>query len=286
MNITVTTRPVTDRPIWSATRLKTLLTCPRQFRYAYVDLIPTPATAPLVFGRMLHETLCFLHERHMAERQLPPIMEVLQQFDRLWSRALDEERPLFRKGAPSPQMHTTIAHEVLRAFLSAQEKSGPPLLAELAFEVEAAGHTLCGIIDRVDEGPDGLIIVDFKSGQRKPPLAEVERDLQLTLYAFAARQVLRQPVERVVYYHLRDGSQLTATRDESHFNWLLDTVLPHAVTVLEREQFPPHYGYWCNFCDFREICRAQNAVEQNAAEQKGKDSGVKGGEEPWPTPPS
>jgi hypothetical protein len=69
-------------------------------------------------------------------------------------------------------------------------------------------------------------------------------------------------VERVIYYHLRDGSQLTATRDESHFGWLLDTVLPHAVQMLERDKFPPHFGYWCNWCDFRHLCAAHNATEQ------------------------
>ena len=276
MNVTVTSHPT-----WSATRLKTLLLCPRQFKYQYVDLIPSVPTSPLVFGRVLHETLCFLHERQMAEGRLPSIAEVLLHFDRLWSRALDEEHPFFRIGAPSPEAHMTIAHEVLRAFVSAQEKSRPPLVAELAFEVQAAGHTLCGIIDRVDEGESGLIIVDFKSGQRKPPLAEVERDLQLTLYAFAARQVLGQPVERVVYYHLRDGSELISIRDASHFDWLLETVLPHAVQMLDRRQFPPHYGYWCNWCDFRNLCRAQDAAEQTSKDVKGKD-----GEKPWPTLPS
>ena len=234
MNLTVS-----HQPAWSATRLKSLLLCPRQFKYAYIDLIPSVPTAPLGFGRVLHETLCFLHEHQMAERQLLSIIEVLQHFDRLWIQALDEEDPFFRIGAPAPEAHTTIAHEILRAFVSAQENNAPPVVAELAFEVETAGHRLCGIIDRVDEGESGLIIVDFKSGQRKPPLAEVERDLQLTLYAFAARQVLGQPVEQVIYYHLRDGSQLTTTRDASHFDWLRDTVLPHSVQLLEREQFPP-----------------------------------------------
>src|SRR5687767_899328 len=124
MNLTVS-----NQPVWSATRLKSLLLCPRQFKFAYIDLIPSVPTAPLVFGRVLHETLCFLHEHQMVEQQLPPINEVLQHFDRLWIQALDEERPFFRIGAPAPEAHKTIGHEILRAFVSAQENSGPPLVA-------------------------------------------------------------------------------------------------------------------------------------------------------------
>ncbi len=285
MNPVIAVQPIVAvQPRWSATRLKTFLNCPRQFHYAYVAGIPAVPTSPLVFGRVLHQVLCFAHERQMAERKLPPVAQVLEQFDGLWSRALDEEQPFFRPGAPSPQMHTTLAHELLRAFLSAHQDKAPPLAVELAFEIEAAGHALCGVIDRVDEGQSGLIIVDFKSGARKPPLADVERDLQLTLYAFAAQKVLEQPVEQVVHYHLRNSSQIATQRGESEFEWLLDKVLPHVAQAVEREQFSPRYGYWCNWCDFRELCRAQD--ERDHAERnypQPEPETAKGGEA-WPTP--
>jgi putative RecB family exonuclease len=277
MSATIATDAAPTRMVWSATRLKSLLLCPRQFRYSYIDLIPAVPTAPLVFGRVLHEALCFLHERQMETRELPTIRDALGRFDGLWGRALEAEQPFFRPGASTPDGYTATGHEVLRAFVKAHESARPPLMVELAFEVSAGAHSLCGIIDRVDEGDNGLVIVDYKSGQRKPPLTEVERDLQLTLYAFAARQVLGQPVEKVVYYHLRDGSELTATRGESDFDWLLDTVLPHAAQTLERAEFPPHVGYWCAWCDFREVCQLERQREAHQAQ-------VKEGEPTWPTP--
>lgn len=257
---------ISTRPVWSASRLKTFLTCPRQFRYSYVDKVPSVPTSPLVFGRVLHETLCFAHERQMSERQFPPIGEVLEQFDGLWQRALDEEHPFFRPGAPTPEAHLTLAHELLRAFRAAPANQTPPLTVELAFEMEAGEHRLCGVIDRVDEGESGLVIVDFKSGARKPTPTELENELQFTIYAFAAAKVLGQPVSQVVHYHLRDGSHLPTKRSEEDFDWLVERLIPYVARAVEREEYPPRYGHWCNWCDYRELCQAQNQMTRRNAE--------------------
>lgn len=267
---------IATRPVWSASRLKTFLTCPRQFRYAYVDKIPSVPTSPLVFGRVLHQTLCNAHERQMETRRFPPIGEVLSHFDDGWKRALDEELPFFRPNALTPDAHITLAHELLRAFLASPHNQNPPLSVELAFEVDVGEHKLCGIIDRVDEGGNGLVVVDFKSGARKPPPSELENELQFTIYAFAAEKVLGQSVERVVHYHLRDGSQLPTQRDERDFEWLVDKLLPHVAGAVEREQFAPRPGHWCNYCDFRELCQAENHRHFRQKE----------GEELWPLPSS
>ncbi len=251
---------------WSATRLKTYLTCPRQFRYSYVDCIPSVPTSPLVFGRTLHEALCFTHERQMQSGNLSPLSEVLERFDALWQNALTREQPFFRPGAPSPQQLQTTGHEILRAYLSNASNAKMPLAAELAFEVQAGDYKLAGIIDRVDEGENGLVIVDFKSGTRKPKEIDLEGDLQFTLYAFALSRMMDRPVERVVHYHLRDGTRLEAIPTEEHFAWLLDEVLPYVAGAVAREEFAPRCGYWCNWCNFRELCRAENA--RNFAEVK------------------
>lgn len=250
---------------WSATRLKTYLTCPRQFRYAYVDAIPSIPTAPLVFGRTLHEVLCFGHERQMQKGQLPTAPEMLAHFDTLWQDALAKEHPFFRSGAPTPGQLETTGHEILRAYLSAPENAAAPLAAELAFEVEVGDIRLAGIVDRVEEGETGLVIVDFKSGTRKPKEADLACDLQFTLYAFAIGRMMGQRVERVVHYHLRDGSRFDVMPTDEQFAWLLDEVVSHVAGAVAREEFAPRAGFWCNWCDYRELCQAENARHHEEA---------------------
>lgn len=46
----------------SASRLKMYLTCPRQFKYVYVDELPLIVTGALAFGQTIHRTL---HELHL-----------------------------------------------------------------------------------------------------------------------------------------------------------------------------------------------------------------------------
>lgn len=257
MTATLPVVTVETRPHWSATRLKSLLLCPRQFRYAYVDLIPAVPTAPLVFGRVLHETLLFIHQRQMDGQELPVAGETLLRFDALWQQALEEENPLFRAGAPDSAQHAKLGHEILRGYLHSVEGTKPPLAAELTFEIAVGDEKLRGVIDRIDEQDDGLVIVDFKSGARKLSAQEIERDLQLTVYAFAAHQVYGCPTARVAQFYLRDGTYLRSLRGPADFAWLVEEILPHARRVLSDNQYPAHTGYWCNWCDYREVCKAE-----------------------------
>jgi putative RecB family exonuclease len=244
-------------PHWSATRLKSLLLCPRQFRYAYVDQIPAVPTAPLVFGCVVHETLLFIHQRQMDGQELPQPGETLLRFDALWQQALEKENPFFRAGAATPEQHTKLGHEILRSYLRSVTGTKPPLAAELRFEITVGDEKLCGVIDRIDEQEDGLVIVDFKSGARKLSPQEVERDLQLTIYAFAAQQLYGRSTARVAQYYLRDGTFLRSLRGPDDFAWLTEEILPHARRVLRDEQFPPRTGYWCNWCDYKNLCRLE-----------------------------
>ncbi|BCM94129.1 hypothetical protein IAD21_06032 [Abditibacteriota bacterium] len=253
------------RVTWSATRLKTYLTCPRQFKYVYVDGIPAIPTAPLVFGGALHEALCFGHEQQMISGQLPPTASLLARFDALWQDALETDEPFFRAGGLTPPQYVRTGHEILRAYAAAPDNATAPLAAELAFELEIGGYGFTGVVDRLDEGKDGLVIVDFKSGARKPTKADLEGDLQFTLYALAIEGMLGRPVERVVHYHLRDGSRFDVMPSKERSEQLLVQVVPQVDGAISQGEFAPKAGYWCNWCHYRELCRAENAIGNKEA---------------------
>lgn len=199
------------------------------------------------------------HSKQLGEGDAPHIGEVLLRFDTLWQQALEAERPFFRPSALTPERHATLGHEILRAYLQGNRETPAPLAAELAFEIMVGDQTLRGVIDRIDEAPEGLIIVDFKSGQRKLSPQEVERDLQLTVYAFAAEQLYGKSVAQVAQYYLRDGTYIPARRGADDFASLTGEILPYAMRVVHDGQYPARIGYWCNWCDFRELCRAERA---------------------------
>ncbi len=250
---------------WSASRLKKLLQCPRQFRFAYIDRLPTVVTAPLAFGRAVHDAIKCAHEEQMVEGVLPPVGGTIARFDALWEEALQGE-VLFRPSHPLPHRYLTMGHEALRVFQSLNQNAKPPLAVELPFEVKIVGDdetfVLRGIIDRVDEviGDDGecaLVVIDYKSGSRKLKVEEAQGDLQLTMYALALRHMLGIGVERVEFHLLRDGQVLASQRGDMAFGHLTGEVLPYAAKTLKEGEFVPCPGYWCRWCDFQGPCQKE-----------------------------
>ena len=71
-----------------------------------------------------------------------------------------------------------------------------------------------------------------------------------------AGQLFEAPVERIVYYHLRDQSPLVTLRDADDYRRLEEGVLMPVAAGIESECFPPQRGWWCRFCDYREACAA------------------------------
>jgi len=252
---------------WSASRLKKMLLCPRQFRFAYVDRLPTVTTAPLAFGRAVHEAVRYAHEEQMMGGTLPPIRSLLEWFDELWTVAQEEE-VLFRPSHPTSYAYQTMGHEALRVFHALNGNAAPPLAVELPFEVEVRGRNaqgeeemflLRGIVDRVDEvvtarGESALVVVDYKSGSRKPKPEEAQGDVQLTLYSLALRQMLGIRVERVEFHLLRDGQVLASERHNAALDHLTHELLPYASETMVKGEFKPCPGYWCRWCDFQEPC--------------------------------
>lgn len=251
----------TGRFKWSASRLKRLLQCPRQFRYVYIEGLPTATTAPLAFGRVIHEVVCAAHEAQMTDGGLPSPEALLARFDAGWEEILARQEILFRASHPAPERYVKQGHETLRVFHALNQKAAPPLAVELAFEVEIGPHLVRGVIDRVDEvtgseGERALVIVDYKSGTRRPTQTEAHSDVQLTLYAQALEKWLALPVVGVEFHALRDGTQIASTRGPNQFHWLRDA-LSYGERVRAEGAYPPCPGYWCRWCDYQSQCQAE-----------------------------
>lgn len=244
----------------SATRIKQYLTCPRQYRYVYVERLPVTLTPQLVFGKAIHQVLQQLHIWYLENDALPGQDEAFTQFMELWREALRVGQPIFTEKSGTPEQFETIAGPIIGNFLR-RYGSLPPLAVEFAFELEWRDHVLCGIIDRIEVADTGLVVVDFKTGKAKPTIASLNNDLQLTIYAYAVEQVFSVPVERVVFHHLRSDAEMPTTRDAGDFRHLLEAVLPSVVSGIEAGMFPPSYGFHCNWCDFRERCQQESMAE-------------------------
>lgn len=221
-------------------------TCPAKYRFQYEDRVPTAASPALAFGDSLHRALYLFHDRPVPVA--PSLGELWSALDDVWvSRGYRDEA--------EERLYREHGREVLARYHrdNADEYRIPAAL-EFRFQVEVEGVTLSGVIDRMDRLPGGgYEIIDYKTSRRLPPRARVDRDLQLSLYHLAAREVWGIEAERLTLYFLLPGERMSTGRTASDVHDLRRRV----ATIAERidaGMFEPRENPLCDWCDYQRLC--------------------------------
>ncbi|WP_416768685.1 PD-(D/E)XK nuclease family protein [Sulfurimonas sp. ST-25] len=241
------------RPL-SATALKTFLECRRRFYHRYVAAIaphelPREMPEEHAIGNALHNALRDVYAEQEQYRDAKTLKAAVAQalaahsggsplerfLEQLWLKKLD---PFFE-------------HEINR-FAEVRVKA-----CETKLTMEHAGLTLEGRIDRIDHGPEGLEVLDYKSG--KYPLYTVKTvenatDFQLEFYALLSEQL--GEVAYAGYYDLNSGE---IVRDPLHGRKreLLDG---HLAELRETKRFSfdlTEELSACRFCDYAHLCQRE-----------------------------
>lgn len=122
---------------------------------------------------------------------------------------------------------------------------------ELNFQVPVGKGKIMlnGYIDRIDRNSDGkLVVVDYKTGKERDQ-ADVDDDLQLSLYAFAIRKMFGENEDELYLHFIKSGNKVKTTRAKEHFDDLLNTV-KYVKNGIENQQFEPSEGKQCRYCYF------------------------------------
>jgi RecB family exonuclease len=230
----------------SYSSINTYETCPAKFKYQYEERLPTTASPALAFGDSLHRALHRFHDRPVP---VAPSLEELH--DMLASEWVTEG---YRD--PSEEgLYLDHARQVLAEYHRVNADSFRiPAALEFRFTVEVEGIELSGMIDRMDRIPGGgYEIVDYKTNRRLPPKAAVDRDLQLSLYYLAAREIWGIEPERLTLYFLLPGERITTFRTPADADELKRRIATIAERIAARK-FEPRQNPLCDWCDFQRVC--------------------------------
>jgi len=234
-----------SRQTWSATKLKTYLSCKRRFYFNYIAKIKehTLTLKPKSFevGDIVHKAL----EKGIKEECLSE--EFLSTFFASYQKNnpyLTLELELWKR-----KLSTFILLENLR-----KENGIKTISVEEPFEIEYQGVKLIGTIDRIDKLSDGTLeILDYKtSSSLKIDTAktyEKTDDFQLEFY-YVAKQA--ENVSGVAYYDLfnlkiKDEIMLEAKMK------LFDKILSNLYTVRVDFACTDELSH-CQFCPYKIIC--------------------------------
>lgn len=243
----------------SYSSINTYETCPQKFKFQYEDRLPTSPSPALAFGDSLHQAL---HRFHSRPVPVAPSLEELQEMlESVW----------VRDGFSDPseeRMYLDHGRQVLAQYHreNASEYRIPAAL-EFRFTIEVEGVHLAGVIDRMDRLPGGgYEIIDYKTNRRLPPQDRIDRDLQLSIYALAAKEVWGIEPERLTLYYLLPGQRMSTTRTAAD----ADELRRRIGTVAERigaGMFEPRENPLCDWCEFQALC----PVFRHREERRGGD---------------
>jgi DNA helicase-2/ATP-dependent DNA helicase PcrA len=251
-----TYRPPVAEPLQlSPSAINTLEACPQKYLFSRAWCLRGGPAAAISFGSVMHNTIkYFIGE--LAKGRALPFEEVAKKFELEWTSAGFEDEY-------QEQEYKKDGVAQLRAFHASTLAAPPEVVAqEKAFELSLENNVvLTGRMDQVNRiAPGEEEIVDYKTGK---PRAEdkAKKDMQLSVYALAAREVFDWNPMRLTFYNLQTNQAVSATRDDKKLNKVRSEI-QEAAADIRAGKFPPKPGFWCKFCDFESICPAR---EQGAA---------------------
>jgi DNA helicase-2/ATP-dependent DNA helicase PcrA len=237
----------------SASDIETYRTCPLKYKFAAVFRIPSEPTMNQRFGILVHQVLERFHQdgRPGAGGGGPRLpAELLGCSTRAGGAAASATR---RRSASSARRRRPRSGRYHERFASDRAE---PVWLEKAFQFKLGPHVLRGRVDRVDRLPDGTYeLIDYKTG-RPRTAAQLREDVQLSLYAVAAREAWQLESSREAYLYVLDDEKVRVPAEEIDEGWITDTVMEVADGILGQGFEPtPSYSA-CSMCDFRIACPA------------------------------
>ena len=232
--------------------------CPQRYLFERMWSIPGDAKATLTFGRVVHATIKRVMTEMKKGRGLK-FADVQQIYETEWSRIGFEDDY-------QEEEYKKDGLEQLKTFYAAMMESQPEILEqEKSFELDVENNVVVtGRIDQINSlggstgGHKDVEIVDYKTG--KPRKAtEAKNDLQLSIYAIAAKEILELNPVRLVFHYLENNERQETTRDKKQLDAAQKTVVETAAEIRAGE-FPAKPGFQCRSCAYKPICPEHEAA--------------------------
>ncbi len=232
----------------SASDIETYRSCPLRYKFARVLRIPTGQTLHQRFGIAVHQVL----ERYHSEGG-QTLAEMLRLLDVGWRRGGFGERERELRLREKARAALTRYHERLR------EETAQPVWFERPFDFRLGPHHLRGRVDRVDRVRDGEAetyeLIDYKTSRPKTA-AQLKDDVQLSLYALAARKAWQLESSREAYYYVLDDRKVPVPGEDRSAESVEEMVLEVGEGILAQEFEPTPSRAACSICDYRIVCPA------------------------------
>ena len=101
----------------------------------------------------------------------------------------------------------------------------------------------------------GYELIDYKTGKPRSA-AELREDIQLSLYAVAAREAWQVESQLQSYHYVLDDEKIPVPASDIDRDWISETVNDVAAAISGQGFEPTPSVTACGYCDFRIACPA------------------------------
>ena len=236
--------------IWSATRVKTFLSCKRKYYYQYEQKLKAKDDEEINEGRFLHHLLekLFKNRTHFKS-----IEEIKYNIDRLFNTLLENKNAKI-------EFNKLLWRKKLDRFIDKQIDHFIDgwRVEEIEKSIEGTinGIRFKGIVDRIDKNEDIRLILDYKSGS----ISEANRvknldkltDFQMSIYSEILKDRYRNM--KLAFVELFSGDIVPITELEAKSKILykiIDNLKESREVVASKCEELSR----CNYCDYRLLCQ-------------------------------
>jgi DNA helicase-2/ATP-dependent DNA helicase PcrA len=234
-----------DGLMLSASDIETYRLCPLKYKFGRVFRIPQESTIHQRFGIALHTVLERFHKSPEAGRE-----QLFELFESSWRRGgfgdSDDELQFRERGIEALE----------RYWENTRDDVGEPVWFERSFSFQLGPHVIRGRVDRVDRRPDGSYeVIDYKTGRSKTA-AELQRDVQLSIYQMGARESWGIETSAHSYYYVMTAEKVPVAHSDAELDRVRATIEEIGAGISRQDFQPTPTQEICSFCDFRIICPA------------------------------
>ncbi|MDO8551522.1 MAG: UvrD-helicase domain-containing protein [bacterium] len=245
--------PQTPTNYLSYSQIETFKTCPFHYKLRYLLNIPTPPSPALSFGASIHAVLKDFYQLKILGNKLGE-EKLLELLERNWVKegyySKNHEKLSFTKGK---KLLSDLYKNMIK-----NEKT-MPLTVEQTFSFPIRGLRVGGRIDRVNSLDNKIEIVDYKTGATMPTQRDIDRNLQMTIYALAATEVREKPFDKkpdevvLSFYFLEKGKKVNTVRTGAQLELAKKELLAWQQKI-STSDFKCNHSEMCKYCEYKLLC--------------------------------
>lgn len=243
--------------------------CPRRWRFRYIDRLEDPPGEAALAGSFAHRVLELLMQREPPQRTIEEA-RVIARTEWPETEAMDDYQALEHDEKQSRHFRWQ-AWTAIEGLWHLEDPATVEVRAtEQDVEAELAGVPFRGIVDRIEQEGDGIVVTDYKSGKAPSHRYRRSRLDQVLLYAAAVEASTGEmPVRaRLLYLGQRtvgmdvDHKEIDAVTEKLAGTW------SEIRTACSEDEFEPRPGPLCGWCPYVSMCPQGAAEVAKRADRK------------------